>query len=69
MSEQKPSCPNCNSKWVAEIFWGYPGNYNDEMQKQVERKEIILGGCIVTDHDPKWECNNCHHQWGERDDD
>jgi len=38
------------------------------MEEQLEKKEIILGGCYVTDHDPKWECNECHHQWGDRED-
>ena len=60
-------CPNCNKEWVAEIIWGFPGNFDKEMENQVERKEIILGGCLVTDHDPEWECNNCHHRWGQRD--
>ena len=60
------SCPNCSKKWVAEIFWGYPGDY-DEIKSQVERKEIVLGGCLVTDLDPKWECNLCLYRWGIRD--
>ena len=59
-------CPNCEKSWVAEIFWGYPANM-DSMEEQLEKKEIVLGGCYVTDHDPKYECNECHHQWGERD--
>jgi hypothetical protein len=61
-------CPNCGNAWIAEIFWGYPGDFDNQMQKQVERKEIVMGGCLVSDHDPKWECNNCNHRWGERDD-
>ena len=61
-------CPNCESKFFAEIFWGYPADF-EEIEEQVERQEIVLGGCLVTDHDPKWECNSCHHRWGERDDD
>ena len=60
------SCPKCLGKWMAEIFWGYPGNF-EEMEIHVERKEIVLGGCIITDNDPKWECNLCLHRWGESD--
>jgi len=59
------NCPECNKKWVAEILWGYPDM--KIIEEKLEKKEIVLGGCIVTDHDPKWECNNCHHQWGERE--
>ena len=60
------NCPKCKSNTVAEIFWGYPGNLSS-IEEQLEKKEIILGGCIVSDHDPKWECNSCHYRWGERE--
>ena len=60
-------CPNCNKKWIAEILWGLP-EYKQELEEKLERKEIVLGGCLVTDHDPKWECNICHHKWGQRND-
>jgi hypothetical protein len=61
------NCPNCTSKSIAEIFWGYPGNM-DAMKKQLDKKEIVLGGCLVSDNDPKWECNSCGCRWGNRDD-
>ena len=32
------------------------------------KKEIVGGGCTISDHDPKWECNSCQHTWGERED-
>ncbi len=66
MNETKPTCPNCNSKNIACIFWGYPGDMNGYL-KGIESKEIVPGGCMVDDHDPKWECNKCNHRWGERD--
>jgi hypothetical protein len=59
-------CPNCGKSSIAEIFWGYPGDV-DLMKESIEKKEIVLGGCCVTDNDPKWECNDCNHRWGERD--
>jgi len=61
-------CPECGSSSVAEILWGYIANMR-ELEKELDKKKIVLGGCIVTDHDPKWECNDCYHKWGERDDD
>ena len=61
-------CSNCNGETIALILWGYP-QFDREMEKAVKDKEIVLGGCLVTDHDPKWECTDCHHQWGERDED
>ena len=60
-------CPNCNKEWIAEILWGYPADI-ESLEDQLSKKEIVLGGCLITDHDPRWECNDCHHKWGERDD-
>jgi hypothetical protein len=59
-------CPKCSKSWIAEIFWEYPANM-ESMEVALERKEIILGGCLVTNNDPRWECNDCNHQWGERE--
>jgi len=66
--ESNPPCPECNSKNTAFIFWGYPGDM-DWYLKAIDEKKIVPGGCMVTDNDPKWECNDCPNRWGERDDD
>jgi hypothetical protein len=68
MTEPDLRCSECNGKSVALIFWGYPADMR-ELEKEIEENEIVLGGCLVTDHDPKWECTDCHHRWGEREDD
>ena len=60
-------CPECNKTWVAEILWGYVGDMK-AIEEKLKKKEIVLGGCLVTDHDSKWKCNDCHHRWGERED-
>ena len=60
-------CPKCGKSWIAEILWGYPDM--ESIEEELEKKEIVLGGCYVTDHDPKWECNDCGHRWGNREDD
>ena len=60
-------CPLCNNAKIATIFWGYPSDIT-EYEKEIAEGKIVLGGCLVTDQDPKWECNSCHHRWGERDD-
>jgi len=60
-------CPECDSSSVAEILWGYPADMK-ELEKELDEKKIVLGGCIVTEHDPRWECNECLTRWGERDD-
>ena len=53
-------------KNIADILWGYPADM-ESIKEELERKEIVLGGCLVTNHDPKWECNDCYHRWGERE--
>jgi len=31
-----------------------------EIEEELDKKEIVLGGCLVTGYDdPKWECNDC----------
>ena len=57
-------CPKCNKNWIAEIFWGYPSDVNS-IEDSLEKKEIVLGGCIISCNDPKWECNHCNHRWGD----
>jgi len=66
MSKSVVTCSKCKSNHIAELLWGYPPDM-DAIEEKLEKKEIVLGGCLVTDHDPKWECNNCHHRWGERE--
>jgi len=60
-----PTCPECKSNNVAWILWGYTDV--QVIAEKLEKNEIVLGGCIVTDNDPKWECISCHQRWGERD--
>jgi len=61
------NCPNCKKESIAEILWGYLPDMR-AIEEKLEQKEIVLGGCIVTEHDPRWECNDCHYRWGERED-
>ena len=68
LTETKPSCPECKSNSVARLFYGYPADM-DWYLKAIDEKEIVGMGCIVTDHDPKWECTDCRHQWGTREED
>ena len=59
-------CPKCSKTWIAEILWGYPA-FTSSLRESLKKKETALGGCLVTEHDPKWECNDCHHRWGDAD--
>ena len=59
----KRKCPNCQSTNRAKILWGLPADMG-EIEEELERKEIVLGGCVVTGNDPKVECNDCGTRWG-----
>ena len=63
---KNPVCPSCKSKNTCKIFWGFPGDMEWYLEA-VAKKEIVPGGCTVTDNDPKWECNDCSNRWGKRD--
>ena len=60
-------CPQCGKSSIALIFWGYPGGNIEAYEKAIENKEIVSGGCLIGNDDPKWECNGCLHRWGTRD--
>ena len=68
MSEKHPTCPGCKGNNVTLIFWGYPGDMEWYLEA-IAKKEIVGGGCTISNHDPKWECTDCYHKWGEREND
>ena len=62
-------CPQCGKSSIALIFWGYPGGNIEAYEKAIKNKEIVPGGCLIGNDDPKWECNDCLHRWGTREED
>ncbi len=60
----KRKCPYCGSTDVAEILRGMPV-MSDEMVKAIEEKKIILGGCCISEDDPKAHCNACGKKFGK----
>jgi hypothetical protein len=57
-------CPKCKSKNVVKILYGMPSY---EAMQAYESKEVILGGCFVTDNDPDYGCLCCNHRWSVKD--
>ena len=49
----KPVCPRGNSDSIVNIFYGFP---NNKAWKKAKNGLIHLGGCIITDCDPKYYC-------------
>ena len=52
----------CNSKNTSVIVYGYM-LMTKELKKDLEQKRVVLGGCCVTENDPKWMCNDCLNRW------
>ena len=61
-------CTLCNSTSVAELIYGLY-DVDDELEQAIKKKEIILGGCLIGNNDPKWCCNECGKKWGVVDHD
>jgi len=61
-------CIQCNSTSVAEIIYGLC-EITNELEQAINKKQIILGGCLIGNNDPKWECTDCYCRWGIRDED
>ena len=61
-TKRKPRmCPQCDSRRVARILYGMPA-FNEELRRQIEEGEVVLGGCCVSDDDPAWQCVECGEQ-------
>jgi hypothetical protein len=61
--EHSKQCPVCSSGRVASISWGLPADF-EELRPALDAEEIILGGCDISDVDPRWHCFSCEHRWG-----
>lgn len=51
-------CPECGARPVARIVYGLP-DFNEPLAADVDAGKIVLGGCIVTEDDPAWQCVSC----------
>ncbi len=51
-------CNKCGSNNIALICYGLP-EFSDDLQKKIDKGEIVLGGCCISDNDPQWRCNIC----------
>jgi hypothetical protein len=49
-------CPRCNSKRIVPILYGEP---TYEAITLAEKGELEIGGCVVSDDDPKQHCTRC----------
>ena len=65
-TKRRPAqCPACGSLKVAPIVYGLP---SEELEEEAKRGNVVLGGCLVDEHNPEWACQTCDHSWGRRKD-
>ncbi len=57
-SSQPAQCPACGGGLVARIFRGMPA-YDQKLLDDLDAGRIVLGGCVMTNDDPSWQCTQC----------
>lgn len=63
MITERPShCPSCGSPRVASILYGEP-TFDSDLQHDIDSQRVVLGGCMVSEGMPEWQCVDCHHDW------
>ena len=63
---RKPSkCPKCGSGRIASILYGLPA-FSEKLEKDLEARKIVLGGCCIIDDDPVWKCTDCNAMFYKR---
>jgi hypothetical protein len=38
-----------------------------ELAAAAQRRQVVLGGCVLTAHDPAWDCADCSRRFGNRE--
>ena len=56
-------CVKCGGHNTAAYLYGLPV-FDEQLEKDLEVKKIILGGCVVTDLDPMFRCHDCQLDFG-----
>jgi rubrerythrin len=57
-ARQPGRCPSCDAQSVARILYGYPA-FSTELDEDLKTGMVVLGGCVITDDDPVWQCTAC----------
>lgn len=53
-------CSKCGEAEVIPIVYGMP---TYEAFHRSQTGEFALGGCVVSDGDPRWLCPKCHERF------
>ena len=58
----KLKCPKCESDNIARYQYGMPV-MDPDMERDIEKGKVVLGGCCIMDDDPDRHCNDCDYDW------
>ncbi|MBR74737.1 MAG: hypothetical protein CL872_07370 [Dehalococcoidaceae bacterium] len=62
--EKAGICHNCKGKNIARFVFGLPSQeFLKEYRKEENQGKFVLGGCCVSNDDPKFVCNDCSYEW------
>lgn len=59
--ERPDKCPNCGSKIIAKIEYGFQ-SYSEKLDRDIKEGRISLGGCVQEVLGPDYECFNCKRE-------
>ena len=65
-------CPKCQSEDIITITYGTPSISNlsspskkdSEFLERIQRREIVLGGCVIRPENPAYYCRACKCRFG-----
>ncbi|MGL5949984.1 MAG: hypothetical protein ACRCZH_01020 [Cetobacterium sp.] len=55
-------CPACGSRNTARLQYGMP-MWDEELQRKLDNKTVMLGGCCISPESPDYHCNSCHQKF------
>lgn len=56
-------CVKCGSHNTGAYLYGMP-LFDEALEKDLAEKKIFLGGCMVTELNPQFHCNECNQDFG-----
>jgi hypothetical protein len=61
--KEKPfKCHICNFEPVSDLLYGVQ-IIDEQLQKYIDERKVLLGGCSLLDYSPKWLCSNCQTEY------
>ena len=58
-------CPQCGSNEVACVLRGMP-SYSKGLELLLDRKKVVLGGCVLDLDDKDLCCTLCEHEFNRK---